>query len=324
MKTINSPIVLIAVFSLSFLSSFSQNLFDPFDNLNGWSKAGQLLRNNEPPQDVEVYPTASDGIAHLGTSFLKSYSQGQRYTGILYKNFSFEVGKTYNIKTRVELIKYNVSQSCGEGKTELYIRAGNYFSIAALPPVSGGEILTKSFIGGTYYWMSGSSWTEVDIFFTPQENFSLIGISTFTQGCTLYSDVQTAELYFNFDYIQLCEAPAKPTISGNGVGCTNGISELTATSGGSSYKWYFTDNLNTAPTLEPTTSQSIVISKTGYYSVQLVNENGCASSRSDWRETIAYTPSFPQISGANICAPENTTILNAPEYGYAFKMVFSN
>ena len=96
-----------------------------------------------------------------------------------------------------------------------------------------------------------------------------------------------------------------PSIAGNSIVCPAGTVTLTASPAGAGYLW----------SLGGATTQSIVVSTAGTYSVTVTGVNGCSANASKVI-TAGTTPPTPTITGVLSVCSGNTTILNAGT-GYA-------
>ncbi|HEY1195978.1 beta strand repeat-containing protein, partial [Flavobacterium sp.] len=112
------------------------------------------------------------------------------------------------------------------------------------------------------------------------------------------------------DDIAVKPTPAKPTISNGGslTFCQGGSVVLTS-SAGTSYQW--SNGL---------TTQSITVSTSGDYSVQVTNSDGCQSVSSDnTTVTVIPNPSAPTATAQSFCSADNSTVANLVPSGSSYK-----
>ncbi len=202
-------------------------------------------------------------------------------------------------------ITVSITNSCGTGLPSSL--AVTVFQLPVTPVITAGgpttfcngESVVLSATPGyaTYTWSNGM--TSPSITVTTSGNYSVV--VTDLTGC---SSLPSNEITVTVN------TPVTPTISANGplTFCEGGSVTLTASSGYVSYLWSTGE-----------TTQSIIITQSGTYSVTAVDINGCPSMASLPVNVIVLTaPPAPVITAngpTNFCLG-SSVVLSAP-IGYA-------
>lgn len=179
--------------------------------------------------------------------------------------------------------------------------------ITAIGPTtfcSGGSVILSATAGfASYLWSNG-------------ETTQTITVTTSGVYTVVVSDAIGCSSQPSLPVTVTVVQPPTPVIVANGATsfCTGGSVTLTAPAGYASYQWSNGE-----------TTQSISVTTSGSYSVQVIDAMGCISDPSNIIVVTVYSPAIPPIIVAlgptNICAGGNVT-LSAPA-GYA-SYVWSN
>ena len=173
--------------------------------------------------------------------------------------------------------------------------ANTSFAVAEIPsltPVISGVLAFCEGSGTTidagpgyvnYMWSTGETSQSIDV--TTNGNFGVL--VTDADGCTGSTNVTITE-----------NPTPNVTIGGSTTYCIGGFTVLDAGTGYTSYTWS-----------NATTTQSITVSSPGVFSVDVIDNNGCAGSAS---ATITESTSLsPVITGNPAFCENGTTTLNA-------------
>ncbi|HEV2720135.1 MAG TPA: hypothetical protein VG323_08955, partial [Thermoanaerobaculia bacterium] len=162
----------------------------------------------------------------------------------------------------------------------------NVISTASGPEFSASTTYAWSIDGGgTIAWGQGST----GIGFTPGPNGSTLSLTVNNSGCTASSS----------KFVGALPVPAQPTITASGptTFCAPGSVTLTS-SPANTYSWSTGE-----------TTQQIVVSTSGSYSVTVQSAAGCTSASSQPVVVTAMNPPFAAVSGGgSVCAGGSTTI----------------
>jgi hypothetical protein len=174
-------------------------------------------------------------------------------------------------------------------------------TIAANGPTtfcSGGNVTLTSTVGSGYLWSTGA--TTQSIVVTTSGNYSVQ--ITNASGCQSLASAPTT--------VTVNAKPATPTIAANGptTFCSGGNVTLTSTVG-SGYLWS-----------TGATTQSIVVTTSGNYSVQITNASGCQSLASaPTTVTVNAKPATPTIAAngpTTFCSGGDVTLTSTIGSGY--------
>ncbi len=256
-------------------------------------------------------PTISGGTTFCtgGSTALTSSDAG---TGGTYLWSNNATTKSINISTAGP---YSVKVANSVGCQSASSTAVNVTQTSSLatPTISGtasfcagsSTTLTSSntISGGTYLWSDGSTTKSISVS-TPGTYTVQIGNGSgcFSSASAAVSVTQNA-------------LPNPPSISGTTSFCAGSNTILTSSSAGTggSYLWS-----------NGSTTQAITVTTGGNYSVQVINNLGCASMNTSVFITEKATPSTPTISGSSTYCLAGSTTLTASSAGTGGTYLWSN
>ncbi|HEX7708971.1 MAG TPA: FG-GAP-like repeat-containing protein [Thermoanaerobaculia bacterium] len=172
-------------------------------------------------------------------------------------------------------------------------------SISASGPTAfcqGGSVTLTASAGYTYLWSNGATTQSIAV--TASGSYSVA--VTNANGCIATSEPTS---------VTVSEAAPTPSISASGptTFCEGGSVTLTAPAG---YSYFWSNGA---------TTQSILVSSTGGYSVTVTNANGCSATSEPTTITVSEAPPTPSISasGPTAFCPGGSVTLTAP-VGYTY------
>ena len=166
----------------------------------------------------------------------------------------------------------------------------------------GGSVTLSAPAGQSFYRWSNNAIGQ-SIVVTESGNYSVT--VTGSNGCTATSAPTTVTVHGNAPTPQI-------TQSGPVTFCEGGSVTLTAPSGFASYRWS-----------NDATTQSIVVTQSGDYSVTVTNSGGCSATSSPRHVTVYANPPVPTVTanGPTTFCEGGSVTLTAPA-GYTY--VWSN
>jgi hypothetical protein len=163
---------------------------------------------------------------------------------------------------------------------------------------SGGSVTLTSSAGSSYLWSTGA--TTQSIIVTTSGSYTVR--VTNTNGCQSAVSAATTVI--------VNPLPATPTITANGptTFCSGGNVTLTS-SAGTTYLWS-----------NGATTQSIIVTTSGSYTVRVTNTNGCQSAASAAKVvTVNPLPATPTVSPSDpisICSGGSVTLTSSAGTSY--------
>ena len=163
---------------------------------------------------------------------------------------------------------------------------------------AGGSVTLSSSAGTSYLWSTGATTQSIAVTASGSYTVQVANAS----GCLSSASVPTT--------VTVNAKPAAPTISASGstTFCTGGSVTLTSTAG-SSYLWS-----------TGATTQSIAVTTSGTYTVQVTNASGCLSLASAGTTvTVNPKPATPTISASGsttFCEGDNITLTSTAGSSY--------
>jgi D-lyxose ketol-isomerase len=163
---------------------------------------------------------------------------------------------------------------------------------------SGGSVTLTAPAGYTYAWSNGATTQSIHVTAAGSYGVTVTNAS----GCSAASVATTVTVNSN---------PSTPTISAGGptTFCAGGNVTLTAPAG-YTYAWS-----------NGATTQSIVVSASGSFSVAVMNANGCSATSAATSVTVNPNPATPTITAGGpttFCAGGSVTLTAPAGYTYAW------
>ncbi|MNJ85413.1 C protein alpha-antigen precursor [compost metagenome] len=163
---------------------------------------------------------------------------------------------------------------------------------------TGGSVTLTSSTGNSYLWSNGATTQSINVTTSGSYTVQITNAS----GCQSTASAPTV--------VTVDALPATPTISAGGATtfCTGGSVTLTS-SAGNSYLWS-----------NGATTQSINVTTSGSYTVQVTNASGCQSTASaPTTVTVNSSPATPTISASGsttFCAGGSVTLTSSAGTSY--------
>jgi hypothetical protein len=177
--------------------------------------------------------------------------------------------------------------SATSSATTVTVNANPTATITAGGPTTfcaGGTVTLTASSGTSYLWSTGATTQAITVNATGNYNVTVTNAS----GCNTTSSATAVTTNAN--------PTATITAGGPTTFCAGGSVTLTASSG-SSYLWS-----------TGATTQAIVASSTGNYSVTVTNANGCSATSSPTAVNVRPLPTASVSGGGTICPGGSTTI----------------
>lgn len=261
-------VIIILFFNGSF--SFSQSLYDPFDDCSPWATYDQIVTMFGQGYQSSTGNYCGSGRLHLSSSYSDptcSGCSGVLTDGYAYRSYSFKSGHSY----RIHLGGVAVSNSPG---ISLFAANGKTSNPSNL------TFNNQTFI--TYSIMSNGDFDGV---FLPTQDLSTFGIGS-------VPNIHNVLCNISFDFIQIIDETCSVTIRNSSSLniCKTGVTTLTANAGsGATYSWTQPDG----GCCYSGTNQSITVYDAGIFKVT-ANIPGCTA--------LASASVTTYISGTNCSA----------------------
>lgn len=283
-------IILILVAISSPLSTFSQDLFDSFDNCSPWS--AKVVASNGYLWTPPTFCEAANSRGVLQTFGVVFDVSKRMY---IYRSYNFKPGHTYVIKVKATIVRSASNETDPARMLNFKISTG----------LSG----------------SGTPYTDLLNFntqySTPERTFSALYSpgSSANNAIFLEASAPISTDYYNdliyIHEISIDEDPctgSNASISGNPNVCVYNTT-LNAVGSGVAYYWFVngqqTENRNTM----------IYASGNGTYVLKIVDVNGCVQSSAPVSVITWGEPPIPTISG-DIAGCGSATITSSPGTSY--------
>jgi hypothetical protein len=220
-----------------------------------------------------------------------------------YKTFNFT-----NAGGAPACITVTVNAACGSGGT-----AGDISSAAYLTTYNPANLCTN-YLGDSGVVGLGTTVPSASYSFNvPAGANFVVVVNTNTGGTTCQQFSGLVSGFFDFTpgpgACATCTPPATPTISAGGptTFCSGNSVTLTSSSG-TAYQWYRNDVL-----LNGSTSQSLIVTTSGSYTVTITDGSGCTSAASaPTVVTVNAVPSTPTASNTGPYCAGATISLSTP------------